>query len=58
MDKMTLATKNLVKDTKGANFAEYLIIVAVVAVAGITAFTTFGSKVQEKIQNQGNALPG
>jgi Flp pilus assembly protein protease CpaA len=28
------------------------------AVAGITAFTTFGTKVQQKIQNQGNALPG
>lgn len=35
----------LLRDTKGSSMTEYIIIVAVVAIAAIGAFKTFGEKI-------------
>ena len=62
MDKMTLVSKSFVKDTRGANLVEYLLMVGLVALAVIGAFRVFGEKVKNKITDQGNtvesAIPG
>jgi Flp pilus assembly pilin Flp len=50
--------KKLVKDTRGANLVEYIIIVGVVALLAIVAFTTFGGDVQKKITDQGKTVSG
>ncbi|AKU94085.1 hypothetical protein AKJ09_00749 [Labilithrix luteola] len=46
----------LVKDTRGANFVEYLVIVGVVALVGLTAFVAFGGKVTTKIGQEGDRV--
>jgi pilus assembly protein Flp/PilA len=56
--------RRLIKDTRGANLVEYIILVGVVALISIIAFKTFGGKMQAKITEQGatvgqiNAGPG
>ena len=56
--------KNVIHDTRGANMVEYILLVGVVALISIAAFTKFGGKVQEKIREQGisvgeiNSSPG
>jgi len=53
-----------IKDTRGANMVEYILLVGVVALISIAAFKAFGGKVQDKIKAQGdtvgqiNATPG
>jgi Flp pilus assembly pilin Flp len=50
--------KRMIKDTRGANFVEYMIIVGVVALLAIGAFTTFGADVQGKITEEGGKVTG
>lgn len=57
MEKMTLVRNSLVKDTRG-EFVEKLILVAVVALACIAAFTYFGKKVDEKARGLGDRVSG
>jgi pilus assembly protein Flp/PilA len=45
-------------DTRGANMVEYMIVVGVIALAAIGAFTQFGSSVKGKIQEQGGTVSG
>jgi len=52
MNKMTLATRNLVKDTRGANLVEYIILVGVIALIALAGFKIFGSTVSQKINTQ------
>lgn len=47
--------KRLLKDTRGA-FVEYIILIGVVALLAITAFTTFGQDVQNKITEEGGKV--
>ena len=49
-------TEQFVKDTEGANLVEYLILVGLVALAVIIAFTAFGDTVEGKIQEQGGTV--
>ena len=58
MDKMKLATKDLVKDTRGANLVEYIILVGVVALIALAGFKIFGQKVNSKINDQSNTVGG
>lgn len=46
--------KNLIKDTQGLSTVEYVIILILIAVIGITAWRTFGNTVVNKI-NSGNS---
>jgi pilus assembly protein Flp/PilA len=50
--------RRMLKDSRGANFVEYMIIVGVVALLAIAAFTTFGSDVQNKITEEGGKVTG
>ena len=41
---------------RGANFVEYLVLVGVIALAGITIFQAFGSKVGKASEKQGTKV--
>ena len=58
MNKMTLATKNLVKDTRGANLVEYIILVGVIALIALVGFRLFGTTVNTKINTQAGQVGG
>ncbi len=49
-------TQRILNDERGMSFAEYLIILVVVAVAGIGMWTTFGDTIQNKLQDQATEL--
>jgi Flp pilus assembly pilin Flp len=42
----------LVRDTRGANMVEYIIVVGLVALIAIVGFSTFGGDVKQKIEDQ------
>lgn len=44
--------RQLIKDTRGANMVEYIILVGVIALIALAGFKMFGNKVQAKIQEQ------
>lgn len=48
--------RSLVRDRRGANMVEYILLVGVVALISIAAFKAFGSKVQDKIKEQGDTV--
>ena len=58
MNKMTLATRNLVKDTRGADMVEYIIAVGVIALVAIAGFRAFGTSVNSKIKEQAGKVDG
>ena len=58
MNKLTLATKKLLKDTRGANMVEYIILVGVVALIALAGFKIFGQQVNSKINSQANTVGG
>ncbi len=54
---MTLAQINkFLKDSRGANMVEYIILVGVVAILAMAGFKYFGSSVQAKVQAQGDTV--
>jgi pilus assembly protein Flp/PilA len=54
---MSLTKLNhLVRDTRGANMVEYIILVGVVAILAMAGFKMFGTSVQQKIQQQGDTV--
>jgi pilus assembly protein Flp/PilA len=55
---MTKMTKRALKDTKGANLVEYIILVGVIALIAIAGFKTFGGKVQDKVNEQAGSVGG
>ena len=58
MDKLTLAKKDFLKDTRGANLVEYIILVGVVALIALAGFKIFGQKVNSKINDQASTVGG
>ncbi len=48
--------RDFVRDARGANMVEYIILVGVVAVLAMAAFKAFGGAVQNKIGEQGNVV--
>ena len=56
MDKMTLANKGFLKDTRGANLVEYIILVGVVALIALAGFKIFGQKVNDKVKQQSDTV--
>lgn len=57
MNEQTQIQK-LIRDTNGAGFVEYIILVGLVALACIGAYNTFGSDVKTKVTDQGTAVTG
>jgi pilus assembly protein Flp/PilA len=53
---MKTLVQKLVKEQRGGEFIEYIIIAGVVALLAVTAFTTFGSDVQSKITEEGSKV--
>jgi len=58
-----VATKNkgvrkFIKDTRGANLVEYIILVGVVALIALAGYRVFGTTVQSKIQSQATQVGG
>ena len=58
--KLALArsSKKLVKDTRGANMVEYIVLVGVVALLAMAGFKTFGGELKTKITTQGTQVVG
>ena len=54
----TNSLAKFVRDEKGATMVEYILLVGVVALLSIVAFTTFGGDVQAKIKAEGDAVTG
>jgi pilus assembly protein Flp/PilA len=48
----------LIRDKKGANLVEYIILVGVIALIAIAGFKIFGNKVQDKINEQAGSVGG
>lgn len=54
--QMPSLLRRILRDTRGANMVEYILLVGVVALISIAAFKMFGGKVQDKIKEQGNSV--
>ncbi len=52
---MAMLTR-LIRDRRGANLVEYIILVGVIALIALAGFKFFGSKVRQKIDHQGNQV--
>ena len=50
--------ERLLRDRRGANLVEYIILVGVVALLAIGAFKTFGGELSTKIGNQATTVQG
>lgn len=48
----------LARDTRGAGFVEYIILVGLVALFCIIAYRAFGENVANKVKEQGTAVTG
>jgi Flp pilus assembly pilin Flp len=49
--------RDLLADTRGVSMTEYLIIVCLVAIVGIAAWTKFGNTVKTRIGGPSSARP-
>jgi Flp pilus assembly pilin Flp len=50
------AVARFMQEREGASFIEYIIVVGLVAIIAITAFTEFGDKVVAKLRDETQAL--
>ena len=50
--------KSLLRDTRGAGFVEYIILVGLVALFCIVAYQAFGQTVADKVSEQAEAVQG
>lgn len=46
----------LLRDSRGANLVEYIILVGVIALIALAGFKFFGKTVDNKVQEQGNKV--
>jgi len=46
----------LLKDSRGANLVEYIILVGVIALIAIAGFKIFGKKVTDKVNEQAGSV--
>jgi Flp pilus assembly pilin Flp len=49
---------SLVKDRRGLSTVEYVIVLALIAVAAIGAWRSFGGRLVEKVNNSGSQVQG
>jgi Flp pilus assembly pilin Flp len=49
---------SLLRDTRGANLVEYIILVGVIALIAIAGFKAFGSRVNDKVNEQAGSISG
>jgi Flp pilus assembly pilin Flp len=48
--------RNLIKDERGANLVEYIILVGVVALIALAGYKIFGTSVTDKINEQAGSV--
>jgi Flp pilus assembly pilin Flp len=48
--------RNLLKNNRGANLVEYIILVGVIALIALAGFKFFGQKVNSKINDQASKV--
>ena len=58
MTKLRTLHSKLVRDTRGANMVEYILLVGVVALISIAAFKLFGQNIRHKVGEQGTTVSG
>ncbi len=58
MRRPIFSLARLRRDVRGANMVEYILLVGVVALIAIAGFKLFGSKVKDKINEQGQSVGG
>lgn len=54
--KLKETLKRLAQDRRGATMTEYILLVGVVALLAVGAFTVFQQNVSEEIKNQGQGV--
>lgn len=54
--KARFSSRQLLKDTRGANLVEYIMLVGLVAIFAIVGFQTFGTKVKKTISDQSTTV--
>jgi Flp pilus assembly pilin Flp len=50
--------KSLFKNTTGASFTEYILMVGLIVIAGIVAWSQFGTSIDTAIRQQGTEMTG
>ena len=55
---MKLSLQKLVRDTRGAGFAEYIILTGLVALLCIIAYESFGTAIETKVGEQAAEILG
>lgn len=55
---ITRFSKRLVRDRRGANLVEYIILVGVIALIAIVGFKKFGGEVRAKVDEQAGSVKG
>jgi Flp pilus assembly pilin Flp len=55
---MSIKIRELARDTRGAGFVEYIILVGLVALFCIVAYQAFGDAVAQKVQDQASEVQG
>ena len=50
--------RKLVRDTRGANLVEYIMLVGLIAILCIVAFNQFGGAVRTKLDQEKGAIDG
>lgn len=50
------STLSLIRDNRGANLVEYIIVVGLIALIAIVGFKAFGQKVSDRIQKQSESV--
>ncbi len=53
-----IQVSRFIRDTRGANMVEYIILVGVVAILAMAGFKVFGGAVKTEITNQGTTVTG
>lgn len=56
VDPMPKGRRSLLRDRRGANLVEYIILVGVIALIAIAGFKIFGGKVWDKATKQGESV--
>ena len=54
--RVTVAKNGIASDTRGSNYVEYMILVGVIALLAIPAFTAFGGRASATIRDEGTLV--
>ncbi len=56
--KVSRNTKSLFRNTVGASFTEYILMVGLIVIAGIAAWSAFGNNIDTAVRGQGTEMTG